>query len=405
MKVLVINCGSSSIKYQLFDMETEETLAKGLVEKIGEEVSLLSQQTKKGRTEREVKVSNHRQGLRLIIDSLLDKSQGVIRNTSEISATGHRAVHGGDAFIESTLIDDMVIQTIKKFQTLAPLHNPPNLAGIEAAKNLLPDVPHVAVFDTAFHQTMPRKAFIYPLPHEFYEKHGIRRYGFHGTSHRYVAQKAAQILGRNLRDLKIITCHLGNGCSMTAVDRGKSVDTSMGFTPLEGLPMGTRCGDIDPSIIFFIAEKEGLSLEEINEALNRKSGLLGVSGVSNDVREIIKEAEKGNSRARLALDIFAYRVKKYIGAYAAVLGGVDALVFTAGIGENAADIRSEICKDLRFLGVKLDEDKNEDPLKWQGMVSTEDSQVKVLVVPTWEEWIIARDTLEVVQRLSGVTSV
>lgn len=405
MKVLVINCGSSSIKYQLFDMETEETLAKGLVEKIGEEVSLLSQQTKKGRTGMEVKVSNHRQGLRLIIDSLLDKSQGVIRNISEISATGHRAVHGGDAFIESTLIDDMVIQTIKKFQTLAPLHNPPNLAGIEAAKNLLPDVPHVAVFDTAFHQTMPRKAFIYPLPHEFYEKHGIRRYGFHGTSHRYVAQKAAQILGRNLRDLKIITCHLGNGCSMTAVDRGKSVDTSMGFTPLEGLPMGTRCGDIDPSIIFFIAEKEGLSLEEINEALNRKSGLLGVSGVSNDVREIIKEAEKGNSRARLALDIFAYRVKKYIGAYAAVLGGVDALVFTAGIGENAADIRSEICKDLRFLGVKLDEDKNEDPLKWQGMVSTEDSQVKVLVVPTREEWIIARDTLEVVQRLSGVTSV
>ncbi|MEM2936103.1 MAG: acetate/propionate family kinase, partial [Candidatus Bathyarchaeia archaeon] len=262
MKILVINCGSSSIKYQFFDMENEEEIAKGLLEKIGEARSFLSHQTGKGIIRREVSAPNHRKGLRLIIDLLLEESEGVIKDLSEISAVGHRVVHGGDAFIESTLIDGEVIQTIRRCATLAPLHNPPNLTGIEAARDLLPNVPQVAVFDTAFHQTMPKEAYIYPIPYEFYEKYGVRRYGFHGTSHRYVAQRAAQILGRKLQDLKIITCHLGNGCSITAVDRGKSVDTSMGFTPLEGLPMGTRCGDIDPSITFFIAEKESLSLAE-----------------------------------------------------------------------------------------------------------------------------------------------
>jgi len=401
MKILVINCGSSSIKYQLLDMEREEELAEGLLEKIGEAHSFLSHQTGKGVIRREVNAPNHHQGLSLIIDLLLERSEGVIKDLSEISAVGHRVVHGGDTFIESTLIDGEVMQTIKRCATLAPLHNPPNLAGIEAAMDLLPNVPQVAVFDTAFHQTMPEEAYVYPLPYEFYEKYGIRRYGFHGTSHRYVAQRAAQILGKDLRDLKIITCHLGNGCSITAVDRGKSVDTSMGFTPLEGLPMGTRCGDIDPSIIFFIAEKENLSFEEVNNILNRKSGLLGISGISNDVREIRREAERGNYRARLALEILAYRVKKYIGAYAAVLGGVDAIVFTAGIGENAGYVRSRICQGLEFLGIQLDENRNKDPVKWRGIISAENSQVKVLVIPTREELMIARDTLEILQRHKG----
>ena len=398
MKILVINCGSSSIKYQLLDMEREQVLAEGLLEKIGEPGALLSHRVGKEVIKEEVIAHSHREGLRLVIDHLLEKSGGVIKDPSEISAVGHRVVHGGDAFIESTLIDEKVMQTIRKFAALAPLHNPPNLAGIEAAMDLLPDAPQVAVFDTSFHQTMPREAYIYALPYEFYEKYGVRRYGFHGTSHRYVALRAAQIMGRNLESLKIITCHLGNGCSITAVDRGKSVDTSMGFTPLEGLPMGTRCGDIDPSIIFFVAEKARLDLTEINEILNRKSGLLGISGVSNDVREVKSEAERGNNRAQLALRILAYKVRKYIGAYAAVLGGVDAIVFTAGIGENAEYIRSEACRGLEFLGVRLDVSKNRDPAKWQGMISSDDSKVKVLVVPTREELMIARDTVEILRR-------
>ncbi|HYA21675.1 MAG TPA: acetate kinase [Thermoproteota archaeon] len=398
MKILVINCGSSSIKYQLLDMEREEVLAEGLVEKIGEQGSLLSHRTGKEVIREEVTARNHREGLRLVIDHLLKNSGGVIKDLSEISAVGHRVVHGGDAFIESTLIDEKVIRTIRKYAVLAPLHNPPNLAGIEAAMDLLPEAPQVAVFDTSFHQTMPKEAYVYALPYEFYEKYGIRRYGFHGTSHRYVALRAAQILRRNLENLRMITCHLGNGCSITAVDRGKSVDTSMGFTPLEGLPMGTRCGDIDPSIIFFVAEKARLDLAEVNEILNRKSGLLGISGVSNDVREIKSEAQKGNDRAELALKILTYKVRKYIGAYAAVLGGVDAVVFTAGIGENEGLIRSEICRGLEFLGVRVDESRNADPEKWQGVISSEDSKIKVLVVPTREELMIARDTAEILRR-------
>jgi acetate kinase len=398
MKIFVINCGSSSIKYQLFDMEKDELLAKGIVEKIGEEYSIFSHETKKRKIKRNVKVSNHAQGLDLIIKSLLDKSRGVIKNVSEISAVGHRVVHGGSEFIKPVLITKDVIQTIRKYAVFAPLHNPPNLAGIEASISLLPGVPQVAVFDTAFHQTMPEEAYIYPIPYRYYEEYGIRRYGFHGTSHRYVAQEAARILGKDINNLKIITCHLGAGCSIAAVRGGKSIDTSMGFTPLEGVPMGTRSGDIDPSIIFFMAEKEGLNLNEVNEILNKKSGLLGISGVSNDVREIMKSAQSGNHRANLALKIFVYRVKKYIGAYAAVLNGLDVLVFTGGIGEKSVDLRSRICAGLDFLGIKLDEKRNKNPEKWKGIISQDDSEVNVLVIPTQEELLIARETVEVIQK-------
>ncbi|RLG96157.1 acetate kinase [Candidatus Bathyarchaeota archaeon] len=398
MKILVINCGSSSIKYSLIDIESEETLVQGIVEKIGEEHSIFRQRVLGREVERRVKVRNHKDGLKLILDSLKSPSTGVIRDQSEISAVGHRVVHGGSDFVESTVIDDKVIETIRKYSSLAPLHNPPNLTGITILRELLPGIPHVAVFDTAFHQTMPEVAYLYPIPYEYYEKYGVRRYGFHGVSHRYVSQRAAEILGRDIRELKIITCHLGNGCSITAVDRGRSVDTSMGFTPLEGVPMGTRSGDIDPSIIQFLAEVENLTLNEIYEILNKRSGLLGLSGVSNDVREIKKAADSGDHRAEIALEILAYRVKKYIGAYAAVMGGVDAIVFTAGIGENAHYIRSKICEGLEFLGVILDEDRNRNPAEWNGVISAENSRVKVLVVPTREDLIIAKETLEAVTK-------
>jgi len=398
MKILVINCGSSSIKYSLIDIEREETLVQGIVEKIGEEHSIFRQRVRGRKVERRVKVRNHKDGLKLILDSLKNPSKGVIRDQSEISAVGHRVVHGGSDFVESTIIDDKVIETIRKYSSLAPLHNPPNLTGITILRELLPGIPHVAVFDTAFHQTMPEVAYLYPIPYEYYEKYGVRRYGFHGVSHRYVSQRAAEILGRDIRELKIITCHLGNGCSVTAVDGGRSVDTSMGFTPLEGVPMGTRSGDIDPSIVQFLAEVENLTLNEIYEILNKRSGLLGLSGVSNDVREIKKAADSGDHRAEIALEILAYRVKKYIGAYAAVMGGVDAIVFTAGIGENAHYIRSKICEGLGFLGVTLDEDRNRNPAEWNGVISAENSRVKVLVVPTREDLIIAKETLEAVTK-------
>jgi len=397
MKILVINCGSSSIKYSLFDMEKEITLAEGVVEKIGEEYSTFSQKSAEGKIEKRLVIRDHREGLQLILDSLKGEG-GVIKDLSEISAVGHRVVHGGSDFVESTIIKGEVTRTIEKYAVLAPLHNPPNLIGIKVLMDLLPDIPQVAVFDTAFHQTIPETAYIYAIPYELYEKYGIRRYGFHGTSHRYVSRKAAEILGKDVSELRMVTCHLGNGCSIAAIKEGRSVDTSMGFTPLEGLPMGTRSGDIDPSIIFFIAEQENLSLKMIEEILNKKSGLLGVSGVSNDMREIKKEADAGNRRAQLAMEIFAYRVKKYIGAYAAVLGGLDVLVFTGGIGENAYYIRSKICQGLEFLGVHLDEDRNRDPVKWRGVISAEDSPVKVLVIPTREDLIIARETLETIKK-------
>ena len=398
MKILVINCGSSSIKYGLFDTGREEALAEGIIEKIGEEHSIISQQIKEKKFKNIVSVKNHRQGLDLILNSLRDSSEGTIKDISAISAVGHRVVHGGSDFVESTVIDSEVIKSIRKYRNLAPLHNPSNLVGIEVSMSLLPDIPHVAVFDTAFHQSIPEVAYIYPVPYKLYEKYGIRRYGFHGTSHRHVSQRAAKILGKPLNHLRIITCHLGNGCSVTAVHHGKSVDTSMGLTPLEGLPMGTRCGDIDPSITFFLAEEERLTLTEINDILNKKSGLLGISGISNDIREIRKEAKKGNFRAKLALDIFAYRIKKYIGAYATVLGGVDVIVFTGGIGENANYVRSKICQGLGFLGIRLDEDRNKDPVRYHRIINTEDSPVKILVIPAREDLIIARETLEAIMK-------
>ena len=405
MKILVLNTGSSSVKFQIIETDLERmnahqdlTLAVGQVEKIGLSDSRLVLEVPDRKAFQDYReILEHRTAIEWVLRILTDPEHGIIDSVDEIGAVGHRVVHGGEAFASSVLMTPEVVEQIEDCSALAPLHNPANLRGYYAAHAAMPDVPHVAVFDTAFHQTIPETAYIYAIPYELYEKHGIRRYGFHGTSHRYVSRKAAEILGRKVSELRIITCHLGNGCSITAIKQGRSVDTSMGFTPLEGLPMGTRSGDIDPSIIFFIAEQENLSLKGIEEILNKKSGLLGVSGVSNDMREIKKEADAGNRRAQLALEIFAYRVKKYIGAYAAVLGGLDVLVFTGGIGENAYYIRSKICQGLEFLGIRLDEDRNKDPAKWQGVISTEDSRVKVLVIPTREDLIIARETLETIK--------
>ncbi|KPJ57100.1 MAG: acetate kinase [Planctomycetes bacterium DG_58] len=397
MKVLVVNCGSSSIKYQLLEMETEEVLAQGLLERIGLDDGLLTHEH--GDREEEIArvIPNHDEGMKLIVEVLSSGEDPPVQDASEIDAVGHRVVHGGEDFVESALVTDEVIRVIEKNADLAPLHNPPNLTGIRAAQKLLPGVPNVAVFDTSFHQTIPEHAYTYALPHELYTRHRVRRYGFHGTSHRYVALQAAKLLGKPPEDVNLITVHLGNGCSMTAVKRGKSVETSMGLTPLEGLVMGTRSGDIDPAIIFFLADKEEFDLPAIDGMLNRASGLLGISGVSSDMREVIAAAESGSRRARLALDIFAYRVKKYIGAYAAVLGETDAIVFTGGIGENCALIRRSACGDLETLGIELDRKRNESPGEGDADISTENSRVRILVIPTNEELMIARDTVTVVR--------
>lgn len=397
MNVLVINCGSSSIKYQLIDMNDESVLAKGLVERIGIEGSVLKHEVPgKDKVVIEKPMPDHKVALKLVLDALVDEAHGVIKGMDEINAVGHRVVHAGEKFSDSVVITDEVIQALEECIELAPLHNPPNLMGIAACKELMPNTPMVGVFDTAFHQSMPKSAYIYPLPYEYYEKYGLRKYGFHGTSHRYVSQRAAEFLGKNLEDLKMITCHLGNGASVTAIQGGKSVDTSMGFTPLEGLTMGTRCGDIDPAIVTFLMEKENLSYEEINAVLNKKSGVLGISSVSSDFRDIESAAKEGNERAQLALDQFNNRVKKYIGAYAAAMGGVDVIVFTAGLGENSASNRAEICEGLEFLGVKLDPEKNNVRGK-DAVISADDSKVTVLVIPTNEELMIARDTKELLK--------
>lgn len=395
MKVLVINCGSSSIKYELYEAETEQVLARGLVGCIGEESSFLKHHTREQEYRRDVSVSNHREGFELIVQNLTDRENGVLQDISEISAVGHRTVHGADTFIESTLITEDVIRKLEECIPLAPLHNPPNLLGIQEARRILPNVPHVAVFDTAFHQTMPPKAYLYALPHEYYQSFKVRRYGFHGTSCRYVSQKAANILGKPFEELRMIICHLGNGVTVAAVNGGRSVDTSMGLTPLEGLMMGTRSGDIDPGVIFFLHRQVGLSIDRIDDLLNRESGLLGVSAVSNNMREIAEEAEKGNERCQLAMEMFAYRLKKYIGAYAAALGGFETLVFTAGIGENSPIIRAMICDGLGFLGIELDEKMNKDALGVEQIISSPDSRVSVIVVPTNEEEMIVYDTLNV----------
>ncbi|MCD6318873.1 acetate kinase [Candidatus Aerophobetes bacterium] len=403
MNILAINCGSSSIKYQFVQMKEkkEKVLAKGLIERIGKKSSFQIHFINGRTVQKKGEVKDHRKGLRKILELLTNKDNGVIKDISEISAVGHRVVHGGEKFVNSILIDDKVVEAIHIYTSLAPLHNPPNLTGIEISLSLLPNVPQVAVFDTAYHQTIPPRAFLYALPYEYYEKYKIRRYGFHGTSHRYVAQKAAEFLNLPIDDLRIITCHLGNGCSITAVNKGNSIDTTMGFTPLEGLVMGTRCGDIDPGVILFLMEKEKIGPKQMNNILNRQSGIMGISGVSNDIRDVKKEAQKGNEKAKIALEIFTYRIKKYIGAYSAVLGGIDVLVFTGGIGENATDIRGMICEGLEFLGIQLDKRKNNKNTQNEiRIISKKDSSVKVLVVPTDEEKIIAQETWRIVQKLA-----
>ncbi len=395
MKVLVLNSGSSSLKYQLFDMDDETVLAKGLVERIGIADSVLEQETHQGKEiVIEKDIPDHATGIKMVIDVLLDKENGVLSSMDEINAVGHRVVHGGEKFAQSTLIDKEVLYEIEEVSELAPLHNPANLTGIKVCEKLLPGKPQVAVFDTAFHQTMPRKAYLYALPYEYYEKHGVRRYGFHGTSHKYVAQRAAAMLNKPLKELKIITCHLGNGASIAAVDGGKSVDTSMGLTPLEGLVMGTRCGDIDPAIIPFLMEKEDLSIQEVDNIMNKKSGLYGVSGVSSDSRDVEAAAANGNKQAQAAVEMFDYRVTKYIGAYMTAMAGVDAIVFTAGIGENQQDLRKSIVKSLGFLNVKLNKEAN-TVRKQEIEISTSDSSIKVFVIPTNEELMIARETVEI----------
>ena len=398
MKVLVINAGSSSLKYQLLDPSTEEVLAQGLCERIGIDGRLTHKIPATGaKHEFEIPMPTHAEAIQAVIDALLSKEHGVIASMSEIDAVGHRVVHGGEAFNQSVLITDEVMKAIEECIPLAPLHNPANLTGIRACEKVMPGVPMVAVFDTAFHQTMPAKSYIYALPYEYYEKDKVRRYGFHGTSHKYVAGRAAAMLGKPIEELKIITCHLGNGSSVTAVDGGKSVDTSMGFTPLAGVPMGTRSGDLDAGILEYLMNKYSLDIKEMLNILNKKSGVLGISGVSSDFRDLSDAAAKGNDRAGLAVDAFNYGVKKLIGAYAAAMGGVDAIVFTAGVGENSADQRLAIASGLEFMGVKMDAEANKVRGK-ETVISAADSQVKVLLIPTNEELMIARDTAEIVSK-------
>lgn len=397
MNILVINTGSSSLKYQLIDMTNESVLAKGVCDRIGLEHSFLKH-TKIGSDSVVVEkdLYNHKVAIQEVISALTHEKHGVIKSMSEISAVGHRIVHGGEKFKESVIIDEDVVNVIRECVELAPLHNPSNIIGIEACKHIMPNVPMVAVFDTAFHQTMPRHAYIYALPYEIYEKYKLRRYGFHGTSHKYVSERAAQMLGKPIESLKIITCHLGNGASICAVKYGKSIDTSMGFTPLQGLCMGTRSGTIDPAVITFLMEKEKMTVKDVSDFLNKKSGVLGISGVSSDFRDIEEAAKNGDDRAKLSLEIFCYRVKRFIGDYAAIMNGVDAVVFTAGIGENNGYVREEILRDMDFLGIKIDLEKNLTRGK-EIDISTPDATVKTLVIPTNEELEIARETIRLVK--------
>nr|WP_288305363.1 acetate kinase [uncultured Romboutsia sp.] len=398
MKILVLNCGSSSLKYQLIDMSNEEVLCVGLVERIGIEGSVLKQEKDgvEGKLIVEQPMKNHQDAIKLVLDAVVAPQYGGVKDIKEVEAVGHRVVHGGEKFAGSVLITDEVKAALEECIELAPLHNPANIMGIEACEAILPGVPMVGVFDTAFHQTMPKSSYLYGLPHELYTKYGVRRYGFHGTSHRYVSQRAAAMLGKNIEDCKIITCHLGNGASVAAIDGGKSVDTSMGFTPLEGLIMGTRCGDIDAAILPFLMEKEGLDAKGLSDLMNKKSGVYGMTGISSDFRDIEDAAAQNNELAQVALESYAKKVKKYIGSYAAEMNGVDAVVFTAGVGENGIDMRADIMANMDFLGMKLDEEANKVRGK-ERVISTEDSKVKILLIPTNEELMIARDTLELVK--------
>ena len=399
MNILVINAGSSSLKYQLLNPETGDLLAKGLCERIGIDGKFTYKPQVEGKKVLDaidVAMPTHSEAIQAVLDALVDAENGVIGSMKEIDAVGHRVVHGGEAFNKSVLITDEVMKAIEDCIPLAPLHNPANLTGIRACQKVMPGVPMVAVFDTAFHQTMPAKAYMYALPYEYYENDKVRRYGFHGTSHKYVAGRAAAMLGKKPEELKLISCHLGNGSSVTAIDGGKSVETSMGFTPLAGLPMGTRAGDIDAGILEYLMNKYGLSIDEMLNVLNKKSGVEGLSGVSSDFRDLENAAAEGNEKASLSREKFAYEVKKYVGAYAAAMGGVDAIIFTAGVGENDKAIRAMVCKGLEYMGVKLDDEANSVRGK-ETVISTADSKVKVLLIPTNEELMIAMDTASIVK--------
>jgi len=399
MKILVLNCGSSSIKYQLFDIDKKLVMAKGIVEKIGLNESILKNKRNDGDkillTE---EIPNHTIGIEKILNLLIDKNHGSLKSFDEINAVGHRVVHGAEEFNSSVLITDEVVKKMEECIDLAPLHNPPNLKGISAIKKILPKIPQVGVFDTAFHQTMPDYAYMYAIPYELYEKYSIRRYGFHGTSHRYVSQRACEILNIDFKKQKIITCHLGNGASIAAVKNGKSVDTSMGLTPVEGLMMGTRTGDLDLGVMFYIMNKENLDVKAANKLVNKESGVLGISGVSSDMREVEEAEASGNERAKLALKMYNYRVKKYIGAYAAAMEGVDIIVFTGGIGENSPETREEVCKGFKFLGLDFDPNLNKGMRGKEVVISKSASKVTAIVVPTDEELVIAQDTFEIISK-------
>ena len=396
MKVLVINCGSSSLKYQILDMTNESLLCKGLVERIGMDGSVIThEKIGQDKVKTEVPMNDHKDAIEQVLAAVQNAEYGVVKSMDEIGAVGHRVVHAGEKFAKSVLITEEVKKALEECVELAPLHNPPNLLGIAACEALMPGTPMVAVFDTAFHQTMPAESYIYAIPYEYYEKYGIRRYGFHGTSHKYVAERAAKMLNTHLDELKLITCHLGNGASVSAIKRGKCIDTSMGFTPLEGLAMGTRSGDIDPAIVTYIRQKENLPQGKANDILNKKSGVLGISGVSSDFRDLEAALEEGNERAALALKVFAHKVRHYIGAYIAEMNGVDAIIFTAGVGENDIYMRELICDNLGQLGIKLDPVKNKVRGK-ETIISADDAKVKLLLIPTNEELMIARDTFDIV---------
>lgn len=398
MKILVINCGSSSLKYQLIDMENETKIAQGLVERIGIDGSRL---VHKGQDLEkhiiESKVNDHKDAIELVLGTLLDEKIGVISSMDEITAVGHRVVHGGEKYSESVIVDEEVISYLEECSKLAPLHNPCNITGIKECKKLMKDTPMIAVFDTAFHQTLPEKAYIYPIDYNLYKEYKIRKYGFHGTSHKYVSMKLAEVMGKDIKDLKIITCHLGNGASIAAVKNGKCIDTTMGFTPLAGIPMGTRSGNIDPSIIPYLIEECGYTIEEVSKSLNNSSGVLGISGVSSDFRDIEEAANEDNKRAKLALDIFHYRIREVIGSYIVAMEGVDAIVFTAGVGENSPETREECLKNLEYLGIEFDEEKNKVRGKLRE-ISKESSKVKAYVIPTNEELMIAKETVNLLRK-------
>ena len=397
MKILVINCGSSSLKYSLIDMENEKVLAKGNFERIGQYNSVITHKINGEKYKKEIYVYSHEEALKVVMNELINKDYPVIKSFDEIGAVGHRVVHGGERFKESTIIDEDVIKGIEDAVKFAPLHNPAHLQGIRAIQNILPGVPNVAVFDTAFHQTIPKEHYIYPIPYEYYEKYGVRKYGAHGTSHKYVSHRIAEILNKDIKDLKIISCHLGQGASICAIQSGVSVDTSMGLTPLGGISMGSRSGDLDPSVVTYIMEKENLTPREMDKILNKKSGLLGISGISNDNRDILRVIPKGNERADLAIKTYCYIIAQYIGKYAVTMNGVDVITFTGGVGEKGPDERKLICSYLNFMGVELDEEKNK-VTNMEYELSKDDSRVKLWIVPTEEEYIVAKETNEIIDK-------